>query len=286
MPEVGTIDIEPARDVIRRVFLERIVDGKGLSSRRRRGRPRTAADAPGRLRARPDDRRPRPGLGGLRPHRHGRGHDRLLLPHEILPRRRRRHPPRPPRADAEAHGRRRPGPEGLGRGPVPLRGSPSSKAACGRRVRPRPAPELRRGRQPPDGVSACRRRAAGASTVSSPPPASGPPPSATPASSSASSRRRGASRSRRGKDLRQVRRLVGSGGYLAGATGPDILLEACAPGADDPDTRHLVPEAPACYADAEYLIPLLGNLAADFPAAAARAAVAGLKPLTSRTNGR
>jgi uncharacterized protein (TIGR01319 family) len=83
----------------------------------------------------------------------------------------------------------------------------------------------------------------------------------------------------RGKDLRQVRRLVGSGGYLALAAGPAVLLEACAPGADDPDTRHLVPEAPACYADAEYLLPLLGNLAADFPAAAARAAVAGFKPL-------
>ena len=31
MPEVGTIDIEPAREVIRRAFLERIVDGKGLA---------------------------------------------------------------------------------------------------------------------------------------------------------------------------------------------------------------------------------------------------------------
>src|SRR5512137_323687 len=31
MPEVGTIDIEPAREVIRRAFLERLVDGKGLS---------------------------------------------------------------------------------------------------------------------------------------------------------------------------------------------------------------------------------------------------------------
>jgi len=84
----------------------------------------------------------------------------------------------------------------------------------------------------------------------------------------------------RGKDLRQVRRLIGSGGYLAAATDPAILLEACAPRSDDPDTRHLVPGSPACYADAQYLIPLLGNLAADFPGAAARAAVAGLKPLT------
>ncbi|HPW18382.1 MAG TPA: glutamate mutase L [Candidatus Aminicenantes bacterium] len=88
----------------------------------------------------------------------------------------------------------------------------------------------------------------------------------------------------RGKDLRRVKALVGSGGYLAGLSGPALLLEACAPDAADPDVRHLVPEAPACYADADSLIPLLGNLAADFPGAAARAAVAGLKPLRPAPN--
>jgi uncharacterized protein (TIGR01319 family) len=31
MPDVGDVAIEPARDVIRRIFLEKIVDGKGLS---------------------------------------------------------------------------------------------------------------------------------------------------------------------------------------------------------------------------------------------------------------
>ncbi len=90
----------------------------------------------------------------------------------------------------------------------------------------------------------------------------------------------------RGKDLRQVRRLVGSGGYLAAEADAAVLLEACAPGSDDPDTRHLVPGSPACYADVQYIIPLLGNLAADFPGAAARAAVAGLKPLTATMNRR
>ena len=84
----------------------------------------------------------------------------------------------------------------------------------------------------------------------------------------------------RGKDLRRVSRLVGSGGFLAGLDDPSLLLEVRAPGSTDPDSRHLVPEDPACYADARYLIPLLGNLAAEFPDAAARAAVAGLKLLT------
>jgi len=88
----------------------------------------------------------------------------------------------------------------------------------------------------------------------------------------------------RGKDLGRIKALVGSGGYLAGLADAALLLEACAPDAADPDVRHLVPNAPACYADAEYLIPLLGNLAADFPDAAARAAVAGFKPLNAPTN--
>ncbi len=88
----------------------------------------------------------------------------------------------------------------------------------------------------------------------------------------------------RGKDLRRVAKLVGSGGYLAGLTGAAVLLEACAPGAADPDVRRLVPGSPACYADSDYLIPLLGNLAADFPDAAARAAVAGFKPLERTSN--
>ncbi len=57
-----------------------------------------------------------------------------------------------------------------------------------------------------------------------------------------------------------------------------------APGAADPDVRRLVPGSPACYADSDYLIPLLGNLAADFPDAAARAAVAGFKPLERTSN--
>jgi uncharacterized protein (TIGR01319 family) len=85
----------------------------------------------------------------------------------------------------------------------------------------------------------------------------------------------------RGKDLRRIDRLIGSGGFLAGLDDPAVLLEVCAPDAADPDTQHLVPEAPACFADDQYLIPLLGNLAVEFPDAAARAAVAGLKPLPS-----
>ncbi|MCK7490951.1 MAG: glutamate mutase L [Comamonadaceae bacterium] len=56
-PRSATIDIEPAREVIRRVFLERIVDGKGLArivaAAGREPLPTPLAV----LRARPDDRR-------------------------------------------------------------------------------------------------------------------------------------------------------------------------------------------------------------------------------------
>lgn len=84
----------------------------------------------------------------------------------------------------------------------------------------------------------------------------------------------------RGKDLRPVGRLVGSGGYLARNRDAGLLREACAGPEPDPDVRPLVPETPELYADAEYLFPLLGNLVAAFPAAAARAAVDRLVKLS------
>jgi uncharacterized protein (TIGR01319 family) len=84
----------------------------------------------------------------------------------------------------------------------------------------------------------------------------------------------------RGKDLRPVGRLVGSGGYLARNRDAAVLREACAAPDADPDVRSLVPENPALYADAEYLFPLLGNLVAAFPEAAARTAVDRLVKLS------
>ena len=283
MPEVGTIDIEPAREVIRRVFLERIVDGKGLSSvveaagREPLPTPlavfelvRTIADrVPGWEDFALID------MGGATTdfYSHTKsfhGGDAIILRGLLEPTLKRTvEGDLGLRVSAEAlfrseaaflEGRLR----AAGSGLAPLR---SYVEDVSRRTEYLPADD--EGRRFDRLLAAACVRAAALrhagiiQRVFTP---------------------QGGFQVQRGKDLRQVRRLVGSGGYLAGVTGPDILLEACAPGADDPDTRHLVPGAPACYADAEYLIPLLGNLAADYPAAAARAAVAGLKPLTSRTN--
>lgn len=79
-----------------------------------------------------------------------------------------------------------------------------------------------------------------------------------------------------GKDLRHVRKVIGSGGYLS-ATPDFVPSEAILPG--DPgrlEQIHLVPERFTYYRDRSYLLPLLGNLAARHPKAAVRCALASL----------
>jgi uncharacterized protein (TIGR01319 family) len=78
---------------------------------------------------------------------------------------------------------------------------------------------------------------------------------------------------RRGKDLGRLRRLVGSGGFLSRCRNAEALAEACARPDEDPENRPLLPVGPELLADADYLFPLLGNLVADHPGAAARTAV-------------
>jgi uncharacterized protein (TIGR01319 family) len=280
MPEVGTIDIEPARDVIRRVFLERIVEGKGLSrvvaaaGREPLPTPLAVFELVRAIGERV------PGwedfavidMGGATTdfYSHTKafhGGDAVILRGLVEPTLKRTvEGDLGLRVSAEAlykseaaflEGRLR----AAGTDPSALR---TYVEDVSRRTEYLPEDEPGRGFDRLLAAACVRaaalRHAGLLQRVFTP---------------------QGGFLVQRGKDLRQVRRLVGSGGYLAVSAGPDLLLEACAPGADDPDTRHLVPDAPACYADAEYLLPLLGNLTADFPAAAARAAVAGLKPLTA-----
>ncbi len=87
-------------------------------------------------------------------------------------------------------------------------------------------------------------------------------------------------RVQRGKDLRRVRRLIASGGWLARAGDPQVPLRALGAARLDSGGASLVPEDPEILADARYLLPLLGNLAADHPAEAAALAAASLDPLT------
>ncbi len=83
----------------------------------------------------------------------------------------------------------------------------------------------------------------------------------------------GVFRVQRGRDLGRLRRLVGSGGYLSRCRDAAVLRQACLGPAEDPEDRPLLPASPKLYSDAQYLFPLLGNLVTDHPAEAARTAV-------------
>jgi len=79
-----------------------------------------------------------------------------------------------------------------------------------------------------------------------------------------------------GKDLRGVKRLVGSGGYLSRDPGfrPQEVLAGAS--AESAEYVPLVPQRVEYLRDHEYLLPLLGNLVGDYEAAAVRTALASL----------
>lgn len=81
----------------------------------------------------------------------------------------------------------------------------------------------------------------------------------------------------KGKDLRGVKKLVGSGGYFSRPAEARVLEEACGRPGGDPDERALLPENPEFLIDDRNLFPLLGNLVPTHPDEAARTAVRGLK---------
>lgn len=79
-------------------------------------------------------------------------------------------------------------------------------------------------------------------------------------------------RVQKGKDLRAVDRIVGSGGYLSRQADPACIRTALEAARRDGGGQSLLPESPRILADRGYLLPLLGNLAGAFPAQAARLA--------------
>jgi uncharacterized protein (TIGR01319 family) len=78
----------------------------------------------------------------------------------------------------------------------------------------------------------------------------------------------------RGKDLRAVRKWIGSGGYLAGLRSAEMYRNVLAAVHRDSSGLRLVPRPVEFYSDADYVLPLLGNLAARHPEAAAQLAAA------------
>ncbi len=83
---------------------------------------------------------------------------------------------------------------------------------------------------------------------------------------------------RRGRDLRKVTRLIGTGGYLSGLKSAPIIHALVSGGEHFP----LLPEAFDWSVDEHYFMPLLANLAADHPRAAATCTWAELNEI-SRT---
>jgi len=82
-----------------------------------------------------------------------------------------------------------------------------------------------------------------------------------------------------GKDLRRVRRVIGSGGYLSTCEDSGLMARAFRQLKVAGPEIVLAPEHPVFYADAAGLFPLLGNLVAVSPEAAVTLALDSLKPL-------
>jgi uncharacterized protein (TIGR01319 family) len=76
----------------------------------------------------------------------------------------------------------------------------------------------------------------------------------------------------RGKSLRGVKKWIVSGGYLSRRPAADICEEALAAARRDAGKLNLLPEKVEHFADRLYILPLLGNLAEDFPNEAVRLA--------------
>ncbi|HVP09376.1 MAG TPA: glutamate mutase L, partial [Burkholderiales bacterium] len=81
----------------------------------------------------------------------------------------------------------------------------------------------------------------------------------------------------RGKDLREVRAVIGTGGVLAASRRPKSILEAAL--ADPAAPQALLPAAPRLLLDAEYLLYACGLLQSVDPLAALELALGHLRPL-------
>jgi uncharacterized protein (TIGR01319 family) len=82
----------------------------------------------------------------------------------------------------------------------------------------------------------------------------------------------------RGKDLRQVRLVLGSGGVLRHG-GPEVARAVLRPASADRAGGWRVPERARLAVDRQYVLAAAGLLAAEHPAAAARLAAAAVVPV-------
>jgi uncharacterized protein (TIGR01319 family) len=85
-----------------------------------------------------------------------------------------------------------------------------------------------------------------------------------------------------GKDLRRVKAVIGSGGYLSRCRESAVLREPLRRLASPGVELKLAPQAPVFYADGGHLFPLAGNLAEDHPAEAVALALSSLTELPDK----
>lgn len=79
-----------------------------------------------------------------------------------------------------------------------------------------------------------------------------------------------------GKDLRRVSRIIGTGGYLAAMGRSGDLIEIPDQPVVKTEKQPLLPQKFSYFADHDYILPLLGNLAEKYPRQCAATAVTAL----------
>ncbi|MDI6697592.1 MAG: methylaspartate mutase accessory protein GlmL [Candidatus Saccharicenans sp.] len=82
-----------------------------------------------------------------------------------------------------------------------------------------------------------------------------------------------------GKDLRRVRAIIGSGGFLSAAESNSAMKTPLKKLIQYGQEKKLLPEKPSFFADRKYLFSLLGNLVEKYPREATALAVESLETL-------
>ncbi len=84
---------------------------------------------------------------------------------------------------------------------------------------------------------------------------------------------------RNGKDLRNVKRIIGTGGYLSACVAAEIYEQGGIGLLADAEERMLLPLEASFYRDFNYIIPMLGCIVSDYPEESVEIALSNLKKL-------
>ncbi|MFA4925184.1 MAG: methylaspartate mutase accessory protein GlmL [Candidatus Aminicenantales bacterium] len=85
-----------------------------------------------------------------------------------------------------------------------------------------------------------------------------------------------------GKDLRRVKAIIGSGGFLSGEKSTAVMAIPLKKLRNYGEEKKLLPDCPSFYRDRHYLFSVLGNLVEKYPQEAASLAVASVENLSQK----